>query len=133
MKPSEYPEYLLRVFLNEYEQNEVVRQYGLYPWELTDKSRLRFGDAGDALAAVEQMRKRGWIAPLHGQRVRIQPSVRITMTPTGIDHARQLMRPRHARAFDATRGHLRSVIIYFVLPVLAGIAVYMIVRVLGWR
>lgn len=98
MKPSKDLEHLLKVFYRMYCKNEVVRQYGLFPWELTGASGIHFGDAGDALAAVERMRERGWIkVPSTRHRGRVGPSDRIKLTEKGIGHAEWLLGPRYRR------------------------------------
>lgn len=68
------------------------------PWELTDHSRLPLGDAGDALAWVNMMWKKGWIRPLKKTvRGRIASSTNIQLTVDGIDYAEKLMQPKYGK------------------------------------
>lgn len=108
MKASEIIEHLLKVFYKRHSGDAVVREYGLYPWELTDGSGIRFGDDdGDALAAVERMRVRGWIKILSTHRTeRVKPFYKIQLTEEGINRAEELLKPtyhKHLRdAYVAT-------------------------------
>jgi len=102
MKVTEQLEHLLKMFYTIYCEDSVVRQYGIFPWELTDKSGIHFDDAGDALAAVDRMREQGWIKVLsaHGATGIVRPFDRIQLTKEGIRHMEQVERPwllRHLR------------------------------------
>ena len=108
MKPSKVLERLLKTFYREYCDNEVVRQYGWYAWELTDVSGIDFGDAGDAWAAVNRMRERGWI------RIRAR-TTSIQLTEEGIRYAELLMRPWYHR-------HVRDGFVAFVEGVTRGLS-----------
>ena len=103
MKESEKIEHLLKVFYDRYQKEEIVRQYGLYPWDLTGNSGTDFGDAGAQLAAVDRMRARGWIRILNFPRAkRVLSGHRIQLTEEGISHAEELLKPayqRHLRDF----------------------------------
>ena len=94
MRASKELEGLLKVFYRKYQENGVVRQYGLDPWNLTDESGIHFEDAGDALAAVDRMKERGWIKilPIH-RAGHVGPSDRIQLTEKGIRDAEWLLRP----------------------------------------
>lgn len=91
-------EYLLKAFYRKRQENGVVREYGLYPLNLTDESGIHFEDAGDALAAVDRMKKLGWIKILSIHHAgRIGPSDSIQLTEEGIRHTEWLFRPRCLR------------------------------------
>ena len=104
MKASERIEQLLKVFYQIYQRDGTVRQYGLYPWNLTDKSGIRFTDAGDALATVNRMKAREWLKTEYKGRVKSYH--RIQLTEQGIQYAEELLKPtlvRHLRgAYVAT-------------------------------
>ncbi|RLC72432.1 MAG: hypothetical protein DRI26_02975 [Chloroflexi bacterium] len=118
MEPTEYPEHLLKVFFNEYNRNSVVREYGLYPNELINKSRIRFPDYGDALAAVDRMRELGWIKVLSPRPARRVCSFDgVQLTEKGIHYAQWLLRPWHRKAWDTVKGYVRSRI-HLILAVL---------------
>lgn len=129
MKPSAYPEYLLKIFYEEYQRNSVAKEYGLYPDELINKSGIRFADYEDALAVVDRMRELGWIkvlSPRQARRVCLFDDLQLT--EQGIHHAEWLLRPWHRKAWDTIKGHVRSRI-YFILAVL----LVMLLAYLVWR
>ncbi|MBI2856221.1 MAG: hypothetical protein HYX93_05175 [Chloroflexi bacterium] len=101
MKSTTRMHELLKVLYRIHCSDPVVRQYGIYPWELTDKVPHAFADAGDALAAIERMRSLGWIKVLIPSRARqVGPSDQIHITEEGIREAERLLGPwplRYAR------------------------------------
>ena len=103
MKVTKSLEDLLKEFYRQYTRNEVVRQYGLGPWQLTGKSRFPLGDGGAQLAAVDRMIELGWVKILpDGRARRVRSSDSIQLTKEGIREAERLMRPwylRHLRDF----------------------------------
>ena len=105
MKVRAELEHLLKVFYTIYAEDSVVRQYGIYPWNLTDRSGISFEDAGDALAAVNRMREQGWIRVLSARHAGpVGPSDRIQLTKEGIGYAEWLRRPwflKHIRSIYA--------------------------------
>lgn len=99
MKASKDLEHLLSVFYDKYRKESVVRQCGIFPWSLTESSGIQFGDAGDALAAVNRIRERGWIKMRFARRRhRIGPGDRIQLTEEGIRHAEELLRPWYRKS-----------------------------------
>lgn len=115
MKVSAELEHLIRVFYGIYTRDSVVRQYGIYPWNLTERSGISFEDAGDALAAVNRLREQGWIkvlSPRHSGPV--GPSDRIQLTKEGISYMEWLQRPwflKHFRSIYVTtvEGVIRAI------------------------
>jgi len=103
MKASETIEHLLKVFYDRYQKEEVIRQYGLYPWDLTDDSEIDLGDGGAQLATVDRMRAKGWIKILNFPRdKRVASYHKIQLTEEGISYAEELLKPayqRHLRDF----------------------------------
>ena len=85
MKSGRVPEHLLGTFVAEYDKHPVVRQHGLFPWELAERARIRFGDEAGLLDAVNQMKARGWIAPLSpAAPERLRSCDRVVLTKLGI-------------------------------------------------
>jgi len=94
MRASKDLEHLLKVFYRKYQENGVVRQDGLWPWNLTDESGIHFEDAGDALAVVSRLKERGWIKILSTRHAgSVGLSDKIQLTEEGIRHAEWLLRP----------------------------------------
>ncbi len=126
MKPSEYPEYLLKIFYQEHQQNSVVKEYGLFANELINKSGIA---SEDALAAINRMREQGWIKVLSPRPARrVYHFDEIQLTEEGIHHAEWLLRPWHRKAWDTLKRHVRSRI-YVILAVL----LVMLLAYLVWR
>lgn len=94
MKESTKIEQLLKHFYKTHRKKEVVRQYGIYPWELTGSSGIQFGDGGDQLATVNRMKARGWIEILDFPRARqVESFHKIRLTEEGIRYAEELLKP----------------------------------------
>ena len=105
MKASKVIEQLLIVLYKISQKDGTVRQYGIYPWNLTDESGIQFDDAGDALAAVNRMKARGWIKAGYKGSVELYHSVRLT--EQGIEYAEELLKPfliKHLREIIAIIG-----------------------------
>lgn len=93
MKASEVTNALLLVLYKKHTEDSVIRQYGIYPWNLTDYSGIHFDDAGDALAAVERLVSRGWVEVDSRRKIRhLSPGDKIKLTEEGIDKAEELLK-----------------------------------------
>ncbi|GAI33985.1 unnamed protein product, partial [marine sediment metagenome] len=92
-----------------YLEDGTVRQYGLHPWELTDRSGVPFDDAGDALAAVERMKARGWIKSLSTSRLG-----RVQLTEKGISYAEELEKP-------SWRKHFKDIYVWTIEGIIRGL------------
>ncbi|MBC8275715.1 MAG: hypothetical protein H8E40_12205 [Chloroflexi bacterium] len=74
----------LMVFMYEkYEEDDVFKQYGDYPWPLIEESGIEFGDAGAQLAVMDILRKHGFIEvvrPTRSAKIvsysRVRPSLK---------------------------------------------------------
>lgn len=98
MKESRKIEQLLKHFYKTYIKKEVVREYGIHPWELTGSSDIQFGNGRDQLAAVDRMKERGWIKILNFPRAkRIESFHSIQLTEEGIRQAEDLLKPTFLR------------------------------------
>ncbi len=98
MKAGATIEKLLIVFYQIHQESGVVRQYGIYPWNLTGESGIRFSDGGDDLAAVTRMKKRSWIQILNDPRAkRVESWHKIQLTEEGISYAEKLLKPAPLR------------------------------------
>lgn len=98
MNASQIIEHLLKAFYERHLSEDIIRQYGIYPWVLTDSSGIPFADGGDALAAVDRMRARGWIKiPNSPRAMRVAHYHRIQLTEEGIRHAEELLKPNLER------------------------------------
>jgi len=79
---------LLNLLYKTYCQDITVRRYGIYPWNLTERSGINFTDGGHALSAVYLMWRYRWIrivSPMAKNRV--TPFYRIQLTLGGIKEA----------------------------------------------
>lgn len=98
MNASRIIEHLLKVLYKRHMNEDIIRQYGIYPWELTDNSGIRFANGGDALATVNRMFIRGWIKIVNFPRAkRVASYHRIQLTEKGIQRVEELIRPNLKR------------------------------------
>jgi len=93
MRIIEKQEQFMKFICDKYDRDDTFQQYGEYPWSLITESRLNFGDGGAQLAAMELLRKRGWIEIVKTSRNTGRGSIRITtkIRPTmeGILHVQE--------------------------------------------
>ena len=80
----------LMIFMCEkYEEEEVFKQYGEYPWPLIEESGIEFGDAGAQLAVMDILRKHGFIEVVRPTRRRkIVSYSRVRPTLKGMEFVR---------------------------------------------
>ena len=94
MKTEGIVKRLIIILYRTYRDSETNRKYGIYPLSLTNNSGIRFGNAQDALAAIEKTRDKGWIKILNDpQAKQVETWHKIQLTEDGIIHADELLRP----------------------------------------
>lgn len=94
MKAGEIIERLLIIFYRTYQDSGTNKKYGIYPKSLTDSSGIRFVDEGDALAAIGQMKERGWIRILNDSGAQqVESWHKVQLTEEGISYAEKLSKP----------------------------------------
>ena len=80
----------LMVFMcKKYEEDDVFKRYGHYPWQLIEESGIEFGDAGAQLAVMDILRKHGFIEVVRSTRSpKIVPYSKIRPTLAGMEFVR---------------------------------------------
>jgi len=103
MNASQTIEHLLKHFYKLHIAKDVIRSYGIGPYQLMSSSGIRVGDALAQLATVERMIGRGWLKiikrRLPSRTKRLLSSDSIQLTEEGIKEAERLSSPLIIRYF----------------------------------
>ena len=85
---------LLKTFYAEYTRTDSVKAHGMHVSVLINRSGIRFGNASAQLAAVERMRKLGWIEVISApNQASVRWIERIQLTEEGIREAERRWNP----------------------------------------
>ena len=109
MKTKEIIEQLLVIYYRTYQDSEVNRKYGIQAKSLTDNAGVRFDNEEEALAAMEQMKDKGWIINLNDTPAQqIENWHKVQLTEEGLSYAEELSKPVFIRCPQATYAALRK-------------------------
>ncbi len=138
IKPSEYPERMLKTLVKEYDvpENVDIRYNGMelsilaadagivsdYKTEervSNNHVRYTYDDFfPEIMATIGIMEKAGWV-----EKQGSASDLRILPTVEGLRHARWLLQPYHVKAWLAIRSDLRTVFIAIVITILTALIV----------
>ena len=138
IKPSEYPDRMLKELVKSYDtpENVSVRRNGLALTELAVSAGIvkdyeikekisntevcyEYGDFfSEIMATIDIMEKAGWV-----EKRGSASDLHILPTLEGLLHARWLLQPYHVKAWLAIRSDLRTVFIAIVITILTALIV----------
>ena len=109
MESEKIIERLLVIFYRTYQDSKSNRKHGVYAKSLTDNAGVRFDNEEEALAAMEQMKDKGWIINLNDTPAQqIENWHKVQLTEEGLSYAEELSKPVFIRCLQATYAALRK-------------------------
>ena len=101
---------LLVIFYRTYRDSKANRKHGMYARSLADNAGVRFDNEEDALAAIRQMKDKGWIINLNDSpEQQLESWHKVQLTEEGLSYAEELSRPVFIRCMQAISAAIRKV------------------------